>query len=258
MTSKIKVSVIALIVFGLISCAGSPNLNTLNSINKVNITEKTVKKVTSIISMLRSTVRVNKGGSGVVIYKSMNETLILTAWHVVKNLLGEPNFLLGDSHFYNIKPVSVEVRLMSLSGKEIIKKVYYGTIDASSFRHDLALIRIRERLPCTVTPLAKVSPHFGDKVWVIGNPLGVFYYTVTSGVVSHPRRLHNGNYFLQVDAGIIFGNSGGPVFDRFGRLIGIVDAVFFVRGPTHLGIAVPIYTIRSFLHGTDRVEQLLK
>jgi serine protease Do len=113
-------------------------------------------------------------------------------------------------------------------------------------------------MPCTITQLAKLPPHFGDSVWVIGNPLGVFYYTVTNGIVSHPHRKYKGEYFLQVDAGIIFGNSGGPVFDKYGRLIGIVDAVFFVKGPTHLGIAVPISTIRSFLKGTGRLTQLFK
>ena len=251
MFSRIKLSVLLAIVVGLMSCVGGPKFSTIN--RKIQINETRVPMTT----MLRSTVRVNKGGSGVVIYKDKKVTYILTAWHVVKKLVGLPNFLLGSPRI-DIKPVSVEIMIMNLDGNIVSKKTYYGAIDASSSKHDLALIRIDKSINCTVTPLAYHSPLFGERVWVIGNPLGRFHYTVTSGVVSHPKRKYKGEYYLQVDAGIIFGNSGGPIFDNGGRLVGIVNAVFFVKGPTHLGVAVPIYTIRDFLKTTGRVTPLFK
>lgn len=75
---------------------------------------------------------------------------------------------------------------------------------------------------------ARVSrrvPNYGDKVWLIGHPLGEYDYSVTSGVISHPRREDGlfGGRWVQHSAPQIGGNSGGPLLNRRGRIIGIAS-----------------------------------
>ena len=108
--------------------------------------------------------------------------------------------------------------------------------------------------------LARKAPSWGDSVWVIGHALGKYDYSVTKGIVSHPRREDGifGGLWMQHDAGSVGGNSGGPVLNRHGRLIGItsfgiisgVYCAFNCAGvyqDTHINGAVHLTPIRSLL-----------
>ena len=93
---------------------------------------------------------------------------------------------------------------------------------------DLALLKIDagRRLPAiTVGNSDKVR--VGDRVLAIGNPLGL-QGTVTSGIVSATHRDLSGPYdeFIQTDAAINHGNSGGPLFNSRGEVIGINNQIF--------------------------------
>jgi len=82
----------------------------------------------------------------------------------------------------------------------------------------------------------------GQSAIAIGNPLGL-ERTVTSGVVSAVNRNPRGislDGLIQTDAAISPGNSGGPLVDSHGRVIGINTAVLQGAGATGLGFAVPI------------------
>jgi serine protease Do len=95
----------------------------------------------------------------------------------------------------------------------------------------------------------------GDWVVAIGNPFGLGG-TVTAGIVSALNRdIHAGNYddFIQTDAAINRGNSGGPLFDMEGRVIGVNSAIISPSGASvGIGFAVPTSTVRPV------VEQILK
>ncbi len=90
----------------------------------------------------------------------------------------------------------------------------------------------------------------GDWVMVIGNPLNLDK-TVTTGVVSAKGRSIGINpdsafeNFIQTDAAINFGNSGGPVVDMDGRVIGIATAIN--AGAENIGFAVPVSTLQEVL-----------
>lgn len=93
----------------------------------------------------------------------------------------------------------------------------------------------------------------GQTAVAIGNPLG-FERTVTTGVISALNRALRGStldQLIQTDAAISPGNSGGPLLDSQGRVIGINTAVIRVEGAEGLGFAVPINLAR------DIAEQLL-
>jgi serine protease Do len=93
----------------------------------------------------------------------------------------------------------------------------------------------------------------GQTAVAIGNPLG-FERTVTTGVISALNRSLRGSQLdqlIQTDAAISPGNSGGPLLDSQGRVIGINTAVIRVEGAQGLGFAIPINIAR------DIAEQLL-
>jgi len=77
------------------------------------------------------------------------------------------------------------------------------------------------------------SPDYGDDIYVIGHPQGMIW-SVSKGVVSHPKRFVTSPWqtLIQSDALIMPGNSGGPLFDHHGDLVGINTLMILSRDPT--------------------------
>ena len=85
----------------------------------------------------------------------------------------------------------------------------------------------------------------GDQIYAVGNPLGELTYTMTSGIVSALNRAiqeQDGSSvnMFQIDAAVNSGNSGGPVYNNRGEVIGIVTAKYASTGVEGLGFAIPI------------------
>src|SRR5207245_2179166 len=101
--------------------------------------------------------------------------------------------------------------------------------------HDLALIRTKSAecrpLMLDRSPSVKIA----DEVFAIGNPLGLTG-TVTKGIISSVRRAADGFELFQIDAALNPGNSGGPLVDRRGLVIGI--NTFKLKGFEGLNFAV--------------------
>ena len=108
---------------------------------------------------------------------------------------------------------------------------------------DLALLKVNPRKPL---PTAKFgnsdTAEVGDWVMAIGDPFGIGS-TVTAGIVSaRNRNINSGDYddFIQTDAPINRGNSGGPLFDMEGNVIGINSAIFSPSGGSvGIGFSIP-------------------
>jgi len=110
-------------------------------------------------------------------------------------------------------------------------------------RTDLAVLRVQPRKPLAATKWGDSNKsRVGDWVVAIGNPLGLGG-TVTAGIISaRGRDIRNGPYddFIQTDAAINKGNSGGPLFNADGEVIGINTAIFSQTGGSiGIGFAVP-------------------
>ena len=104
--------------------------------------------------------------------------------------------------------------------------------------HDLAILDIDPPVPIpalTIGDSDAASP--GDPVFAIGNPLGVLDYTVSDGLLSGVRVLPNEITLLQISAPISEGSSGGPVFNAYGEVIGVVTA--FLSNGQNLNFAIP-------------------
>ena len=153
-------------------------------------------------------------GSGFVVSSAGGTSQLLTNYHVV-----EPVYASGGR--------SVTVRRGDTS--------YDGDIIDVSQADDLAVITVHEQLPA----LHLESKHaaIGSPVLVLGSPNGLAG-TVTSGIVSSYRDLDNAN-FLQFSAPISPGNSGGPVLDETGGVLG-VTVMKDIRDQTEgIGYAIP-------------------
>ena len=108
---------------------------------------------------------------------------------------------------------------------------------------DIAVLKINPTSPLPFVRFGdSTRTRVGDWVIAIGNPFGLGG-TVTSGIVSaRGRDIQAGPYddFLQLDASINRGNSGGPTFDLQGRVIGINTAIFSPNGGSvGIGFAIP-------------------
>ena len=109
---------------------------------------------------------------------------------------------------------------------------------------DLALLRVKPDHPLPAVPWGDSDKaKVGDWVMAIGNPFGLGG-TVTSGIISARARAINDNgpydEFLQTDASINRGNSGGPLFNTTGEVIGINSAIFSPSGGSiGIGFAIP-------------------
>jgi S1-C subfamily serine protease len=200
-----------------------------------DVFERVNPSVVMILTTERSYSRVEPGeqvtskglGSGVVISK---DGLVMTAAHVVQ--------------------VADEVVVEFLGGYRIGAKVI-----GSAARADVALLQLDD-VPQNVVPVGlgdadKVS--VGEEVFVVGAPYGVSH-TLTVGHISGRRKPQTfcdqmvAVEFLQTDAAINKGNSGGPMFSMDGEVIGIVSRFLSQSGGFEgLGFAISINTARALL-----------
>jgi len=97
---------------------------------------------------------------------------------------------------------------------------------------DLALLKVKEGSDYPYVSFASQTPRVGDWVIAVGNPFGLGG-TVTAGIVSaRGRDIGSGPYddFLQIDAPVNHGNSGGPTFNGNGEVVGVNTAIFSPSG----------------------------
>ena len=120
-------------------------------------------------------------------------------------------------------------------------KVYTAKVIGRDQRTDLALLKIDGRTDFPWVKIATAQPRIGDWVLAVGNPFGLGG-TVTAGIVSaRGRDIGAGPYddFLQIDAAVNRGNSGGPTFNLAGEVIGVNTAIVSPTGG-NIGIAFAI------------------
>jgi serine protease Do len=119
---------------------------------------------------------------------------------------------------------------------------YEADVIGTDERTDLALLKIKAKTAKSfpVVTFATTTPRVGDWVVAVGNPFGLGG-TVTAGIVSaHGRDIGSGPYdYMQIDAAVNKGNSGGPTFNLQGEVIGVNTAIVSPTG-VNAGIAFAI------------------
>jgi serine protease Do len=127
-------------------------------------------------------------------------------------------------------------------------KTYTAKVIGADPRTDIALIKVDGRSDFPYVRLAEKAPRIGDWVLAVGNPFGLGG-TVTAGIVSaRGRDIGAGPYddFVQIDAPVNKGNSGGPTFDVDGNVIGVNTAIFSPSGGSvGIAFAIPAPTVKT-------------
>jgi serine protease Do len=125
--------------------------------------------------------------------------------------------------------------------------IYTAKVIGTDQKTDLALIKVDGKKDFSYVKFADQPPRIGDWVVAVGNPFGLGG-TVTAGIVSaRGRDIGAGPYddYVQIDAPINKGNSGGPAFDMSGNVIGVNTAIFSPSGGSvGIGFDIPAGTAK--------------
>ncbi len=129
-------------------------------------------------------------------------------------------------------------------------KTYIAKVIGTDSRTDIALIKVEGGADFPFAKLSEGKARIGDWVLAVGNPFGLGG-TVTAGIVSaNGRDIGSGPYddFIQIDAPVNKGNSGGPAFNMQGEVVGVNTAIYSPSGGS-VGIAfsIPASTVRSVI-----------
>ena len=173
---------------------------------------------------------VTGAGSGVIISVDNEDP---TVYYIVTN--------------HHVIDGAEDIRIRLNSGKE-----YVASLIATDAITDVALlsIKVNEGVTLTVAEMinADVKLLDGQDIYVIGNPLGSLGGSVAKGIISKTaRQIYVSGVkmnLMQIDAAVNPGNSGGGLFDMYGRLIGVVNAKYSDEGIEGLGFAIPIATVK--------------
>ena len=186
-------------------------------------------------------------GSGRRMQNSLGSGVILTSdGYVVTN-----NHVVGGAD---------EVKVVLSDRREFDAEIVFA--DQQS---DLALLKLNDASGLPVLELRDSdSLEVGDLVLAIGNPFGVGQ-TVTSGIISALARTSGrgrgrvGGYFIQTDAAVNPGNSGGALVDMAGRLVGVNTAILTRSGGSNgIGFAVPANLVAQALESALMGETTLQ
>jgi serine protease Do len=126
--------------------------------------------------------------------------------------------------------------------------IYTAKVVGTDQKTDLALIKVDGKGDFPFVKFSERAPQVGDWVVAVGNPFGLGG-TVTAGIVSaRGRDIGAGPYddYLQIDAPINKGNSGGPAFDVEGNVIGVNTAIYSPSGGSvGIGFDIPADTVKT-------------
>ena len=163
-------------------------------------------------------------------------------------IVSSAGYILTNHHVVN---AADEIEVATPDGKKLLAKVVGSDPDT-----DIAVLRVDAQNLPAITFGSSENLRVGDIVLAIGNPLGIGQ-TVTSGIVSALGRTGLGintfENFIQTDAAINQGNSGGALLDARGNLVGINTAILSQNGGSiGIGLAIPASMAKAVM------EQIIK
>ena len=223
----------------------------IQKVTSENIKTTTVEEEsdlkTAINNVYEATVYINvssrigsSSGSGFIYKKDDDYGYILTNYHVIKD---------GTKYLVTLTD-NTEVEATLISGDE-----YY----------DIAILKIDADKVKKVATLGNSSNlELGDTVFTVGAPFGKEYMgTITKGIVSGVNRMlsseGSGSYLtevIQTDASINSGNSGGPICNIKGEVVGITSSKLMGNGIEGMGFAIPINSIIPIIDSIENGKKI--
>lgn len=241
----------ALVMYGLVIASNKGLL--IQKVTSENIKTTTVEEEsdlkTAINNVYESTVYISvssrigtiASGSGFIYKKDEENGYILTNYHVIKD---------GSKYLVTLTD-NTEVDATLIGGDE-----YY----------DIAVLKISADKVKKVATLGNSSNlELGDTVFTVGAPFGKEYMgTITKGIVSGVNRMlsvsSSDNTYLaeviQTDASINSGNSGGPICNIKGEVVGITSSKLMGSGVEGMGFAIPINSVIAIIDSLESGKKI--
>lgn len=212
----------------------------IDAVNKVSPAVVSIVSKSKVQNIFGNVIEQEGGGTGFII---TSDGLILTNKHVVSDTSASYTVITSDGKNYDAK------------------------IQSSDPLNDLAVIKIDARNLPVVDLGDSDDLVVGQWVVAIGNALGQFQNTVTVGVVSAKQRDISASDssggskeslqgMLQTDAAINAGNSGGPLVNTAGQVVGINTAV--ASGAQGIGFAIPINSAKKAIDSIKKTGQIVR
>jgi len=250
-TSKIFLTICSFVLgaslmFIFVALASNSNI-LVRKVTNQNIKTTTIEEVSDLKNAINNVYesavyievtgdRTSSSGSGFVYKTDDNYGYILTNYHVIEN---------GRKYVVTFS-----------SGEQIEASLVSG--DAY---YDIAVLKVKKDKVKKVATLGNSSKiELGDTVFTVGAPLGKEYMgTITKGIVSGINRmvsveLTSGTYLMEViqtDASINSGNSGGPICNIRGEVIGITSSKLVGSGVEGMGFAIPINSVNEVINNIE-------
>lgn len=219
--------------------------------------EYNVRNSTPINAGKTTTLNVEQKDNGVDVFEMNVDGVLETKWSDERCtysgsgfLISEDGYALTNTHVVTHKDGrSCGMLNVRIKGQQVRASV----VQLGDNKHgsgngiDLALIKL-DRLPHNSKPLTFENfdnVRIGERVFVIGNSLG-YGTCITSGIVSDKCREVNGKMLLMTDCAVNGGNSGGPVFNDKGNVIGVI--VSGITGAKGMNFAIPSKDAISFIN----------
>lgn len=204
-----------------------------------SLPENIVDKVTSACVLIQ-VVQGEKGSTGSGFFVGRGD--ILTNCHVIKAATG------GDAKI---------TLVLGRNAKE--HKLASAELVSYDDELDLALLRTQEKSSHILSFLPERSLRVTQPVWVAGFPFGAkagLELTLTTGTISSLRHDEKGQLrIVQIDAAVNPGNSGGPVVDEAGRVVGVARAMINPAVGSGMAIAIPCGLAKNFVEVAQRVQR---
>ena len=121
----------------------------------------------------------------------------------------------------------------------------YAEVEKTDRRQDLAVLRLKDASVPPLEPAYLSTVQNGDDIFTVGAPKSMAY-TLTKGIVSNRERTMNGTVFIQIDAAVNEGNSGGPLLNAQGQVIGV--NTLKIIDSEGIALAIPIDRVIAFMH----------
>jgi len=165
--------------------------------------------------------------------------------------INEEGYLITNFHVIEGE-TQISIEVYGRKGGQLERRSYREVriVALNKFR-DLALLKVEDAGAPRFTAVYLGDSDqlaVGERVFAIGSPLGL-ERTVTEGIISTKTREMRGDLYLQTTAQINQGNSGGPLFNLRGEVVGVTNMkINFGEG---LGFAIPVEEVRNFLKRRD-------
>ena len=252
----------AIVMFVLLKNFDNNKSSSISSVNKNNIFTTTLEEtsdfkkginevyeatvyieVTGEVSSIFGKSETESSGSGFVYKTDSKYGYILTNYHVIED--------------------AKEIEITFINDNEV-----EASLVGSDAYYDVAVLKVPKEHVVKVATIAESSSvELGDTVFTVGAPLGEEYMgTITRGIISGLNRMidisiSSGSYMmevLQTDAPINSGNSGGPICNISGHVIGITSSKLAGTGVEGMGFAIPADSVMSIIDSLESGEEIIR